>query len=137
MPHWTDRLGRMADRMFADMERKFGTVFEFPDEREPPVSSPFSFDKRVSYRATKGDSGVIIDIGVPGCTSNDIELDLEDAILSVTIKSGFRPGLVKQFKVNDKTDVGDIKATVKNGLLTIIVSRDDIPDLPKGKITVQ
>jgi len=127
-------LGRMTDRLFDDAEARLAELFDFEFDDRGITLSP------TRYTVTKAKDGVVIVVEVPGLTHKDIEVTLADAIITVVGKGepvkGQQVHIEKKFRVNAKTDMSDIVATVKNGLLTITVKRDKQPDLPKGKVTV-
>lgn len=77
---------------------------------------------------------ICIEAGVPGLTREDIDIQVEDNILSISFKSNATKNnyLIKELKqssstrsffLNDNLNTDDIEASVKNGLLTITIKK--------------
>ena len=115
------------------MESKFDQVFG--TEAHKP-QTPGCFDKRLPFTMEKGETGVLIQIGVSGCTADDVDIDLEGTDLTVRVTAGFQANYVRQFRVSEGIDEDDISAAVKNGLLTIRVKHTPVPEPLKVKIPV-
>ena len=89
------------------------------------------------YTVERQKNSVVIRVDVPGRSHKDIDLTLNDAIIKVVAKkTATRAEVTRRFRVNRRTDMSDITATVKNGLLTVTVVRDDQPASPAGTVQV-
>jgi len=118
------RINALANRMLEDLERRFGVLFEDPEDsyEEGGVSV---FPTR--YTVSKGEDGVTILVEVPGLSHEDIALDLEEGVLRV--QGGRRQSASHLISINRSFRVGitvrpeDITALAKDGLLTITVKR--------------
>lgn len=131
-----DRLGVAMDEVFEQVDARMDSIFA---EGAGP-------DNKVRQRFTnvfvrKGKNKVIITMDVPGLTADDIQLSLERTVLTVAVQGSPMKGrtidVIKRFRVNPMTDLSDISASVKNGMLTIKVQRDQIASAPTGNIPVQ
>lgn len=130
------RWGKKLDRIFEQVEREFeemGAVLdrEFADLGEKVVVTP----ARAAFTIEKVPGKTTIKVEVPGCSPQDVRIDLADGI--VTVKAPALSGdRTYQFRVGPKVDSSDITATVKDGLLTLVVKRDQQPAPPSGSVKV-
>merc|ERR1711916_259153 len=72
------------------------------------------------------DDGVKISLAIPVYSKENINLNIEDQILTISSKEGnekesfFTPkDFSKQYKLSDKIDIDAIKANFENGILNI------------------
>jgi HSP20 family molecular chaperone IbpA len=124
--NFLDRLGRMADRMFDDLDRRLGTIFDYEEDSTLGVNR---------YRVNKDDKGVTITVEVPGFGPDDLEVTLDNAILTVTDKAK-TPNVLRRFRVSRRTEAEDIEATVKHGLLIIRIHTASKTEAPQGSVKV-
>lgn len=87
----------------------------------------FQWDIKDDYYhvITNNDNACNIQIALPGFTKEEISLSVEDNKLNVSYKSPdedtFKRPFAKTFNLIDSTDVSNITATMKNGILEIIL----------------
>jgi HSP20 family molecular chaperone IbpA len=131
----TERFGRMADTMFDHIETQMSGLFSF----ESGQSAPFR-TKSTRYVVNKATDGVVIVIEVPGLTHDDVTISLEDAVLSIVAKGEPMESHTfefdEQFRVSPNLKMKHIKASVKNGLLTVTLTRDTPPASAKGTVPI-
>ena len=60
---------------------------------------------------------------IPGADKNDVSVSLEDSILSIGAKTERRGEFKRAFRLPRQTDADGIAATVKNGVLTVVVPK--------------
>ena len=130
-----DRMGRRMDEMFESMDLWMDSMLPEHHERD------FEMRRTVStVHVRKGKNKVVITIDVPGLTAKNITITLQDGILAVQAKGRPSKGRIinieRKFQVAPSTDISDVAASVKNGMLTIKVERDEVPEKPKGVIKV-
>ena len=131
------RWGKKLDRIFEQVERDFeemGAAFEreFAD-----LDTTFKnvVPARAAFTIEKSPQKTTIKVEVPGCSPQDVRIDLADGI--VTVKAPSLNGeRTYQFRVGPKVDISDITATVKDGLLILVVKRDQQPAPPSGSVKV-
>ncbi len=131
MKTWVDRLGDSLDAMGDSLEASFGDFFN--------DAGRFTLTRN-RCNVQKGKDVTVITVEVPGMSHKDITIKLANTTLSVVGKiepsKGHVIAIENKFRVSPEIDMSDIKATVKNGLLTITIKRDDVPDAPKGTVNV-
>lgn len=87
---------------------------------------------------------ICIEAGVPGLTKEDIDIQVEDSVLSISFKSIATKNnyLIRELKqssstrsffLNENLDTDHIKASVENGLLTITINKIQ-PNQEKTKV---
>ncbi len=95
------------------------------------------------------DGNYIIDIDVPGYEKEDIQIELENGYLTVTAKANkkvdeedkdgyvYRERFVgecsRSFYTGDKLKQEDIKASFKNGTLTLVFPKDEPKEIETKK----
>jgi len=105
------------------------------------------FAKKESYimRTDKRecDGNYILDIDIPGCEKENIKIELNNGILNVSAtithkknnpneennyihKERFHGECCRKFYVGENLDESDIKASFKNGILTITFPKESI-----------
>lgn len=131
---WLPRLGRKLDRFFEQVEREFAEIGAAFD-REFTVVDEKTVSSRPGCKVEKVKGQTTILVEVPGCSPQDVQVHLADGI--VTVKAPTLNGdRVYQFRVGVKVDASDITATVKDGLLTLLIKRDQQPAPPSGTVKV-
>lgn len=88
----------------------------------------------------EGDNSLVMIADVPGASTDDIELDLQDNTLNLTatvstVDSRWKPvyleyeigHFVRQFRIGQIVDMAKISAQVKDGVLTV-----DLPKIEKA-----
>lgn len=75
-----------------------------------------------SEKIIYGENGITLTVDVPGFTKQTIDLKVEDGILSLKGDNEGRK-LSKQWRINDreKFDMENISASVKDGVLTVVL----------------
>jgi HSP20 family protein len=107
-----------------------------------PIKNFLGFDPFQSLRAqygfeydvTRTDRGYEIEVPVPGYTSEDIDVSLQDDVLTISGKSDHR-SFSRTMVIPDDVDNDSISASVKNGMLYINLERR--PEAQPKKITVK
>ena len=129
------RLGRVLDKLFEQVERDFDKLFEQVERDFDLLVEQSTTPARPAWAIKKRPNVTTIQVEVPGCTHKDVRVDLADSILTVRAPtlSGDR---TYKFGVDSKVDSSAITATVANGLLTLVVKRDDQPAPPSGSVKV-
>ena len=126
LPRWGKKLDKMfeeIEQVFEDMDAHFERVFE-----DGPNFG--------AYRIEKGKDQVTIFVEVPGCASKDVKVALAESIVTVEASSPLGGTRTFKFRIGSKIDISDIAATVKDGLLTLVVKRDEQPAPPSGSVKV-
>jgi HSP20 family protein len=104
----------------ADLENDFG--------RKPIVSKP-KHEGTMSYEDR--DKDIVFTIDMPGVAKKDIDINIEPNSISVKAENGGKRKYNYSRKFKPTIDVDSAKATFKNGVLDITVSKLDTK--PKGK----
>ena len=104
----------------ADLENDFG--------RRPVVSKP-KHEGTMSYEDR--DKDIVFTIDMPGVAKKDIDINIEPNSISVKAENGGKRKYNYSRKFKPTVDVDSAKATFKNGVLDITVSKVDTK--PKGK----
>ena len=104
----------------ADLENDFG--------RKPIVSKP-KHEGTMSYEDR--DKDIVFTIDMPGVAKKDIDINIEPNAISVKAENGGKRKYNYSRKFKPTIDVDSAKATFKNGVLDITVTKVDAT--PKGK----
>ena len=96
--------------------------------RTPIVSKP-KHEGTMSYEDR--DKDIVFTIDMPGVAKKDIEINIEPNAISVKAENGGKRKYNYSRKFKPTIDVDSAKATFKNGVLDITVSKLDTK--PKGK----
>ena len=104
----------------ADLENDFG--------RRPVVSKP-KHEGTMFYEDR--DKDIVFTIDMPGVAKKDIDINIEPNSISVKAENGGKRKYNYSRKFKPTIDVDSAKATFKNGVLDITVSKVDAK--PKGK----
>lgn len=107
----------------------------------PTLSGWFGFDPfqhlRASYNfeydVTRRQDGYEVEVPVPGYTSDQIEVALNDHMLSVSGKND-RRSFARSLMIPDDVDVQTVDARVQNGMLHLFLKRH--PQAQPKKIDV-
>lgn len=126
-----DNLGRNIDRVFERADALLDEVFsqvELDVESTPPGNR---------HHVKAGKEKVEIYIEVPGLSPEQVAVRLEGNLLVVEAKAAdLVPGrkfeMLRRFRVNPHVRSEHITASVKNGLLTIIVTPPPKPPKTEG-----
>jgi HSP20 family molecular chaperone IbpA len=128
----TERFGRIADTMFETIETHISGRFD--------SFSTDALTRSTRYRVNKAKDGVVIMIEVPGLTHDDVTVTLDDAVLTINATGepmeGYTFEFNEQFRVSPNLEMKHIKASVKNGLLTVTLTRDTPPASAKGTVPI-
>ena len=129
LTRYLDNLGGYVDALLQDA---------------PPSVSTSTSHMQSTYRrectVQKTKDLVKIKVAVPGCTPKDIKVSLARGILKVTyspLMGALGGDPTHKFQVNPKVTMSDITATVREGLLTIEIKSDEIPESPAGEVPVK
>ena len=96
--------------------------------RKPVVSKP-KHEGTMSYEET--DKEILFTIDLPGLTKKDIDISVEPNAITVKGENGGKRKYNYSRKFRPTVDVDSAKATFKNGVLDITVTKVDAT--PKGK----
>lgn len=131
------------ERFFDDISHRIDSVFDgFPD-----LDAMFDFGRipatahttaktahTTSYSVGHVEGGVLITVEVPGLSFEDIEMHLVNGILTIEAEGSERKFKMR-FRVGRNRAPEDITASVKHGLLTVMVAHDHEAK-PEHKIKV-
>tara|TARA_Y100001938_G_scaffold141137_1_gene210449 strand:+ start:439 stop:864 length:426 start_codon:yes stop_codon:yes gene_type:complete len=104
----------------ADLDSDFG--------RKPIVSKP-KHEGTMSYEDR--DSDIVFTIDMPGVAKKDININIEPNSITVKAENGDKRKYNYSRRFKPTVDVDSAKATFKNGVLDITVTKVDTT--PKGK----
>ena len=104
----------------ADLENDFG--------RKPIVSKP-KHEGTMSYEDR--DNDIVFTIDMPGVAKKDIDINIEPNSITVKAENGGKRKYNYSRRFKPTVDVDSAKATFKNGVLDITVTKVDTT--PKGK----
>lgn len=76
----------------------------------------------MNYTTTSGPESCVIEIDLPGVKREDIDLNVEGNLLTVSAKRK-QTTLRETFKVRNEFDVSNIDARLELGVLTLIIPR--------------
>lgn len=91
---------------------------------------PWVFD----YDVTRTERGYEVDVPIPGYGADDIEISFQDSVVTVTGKNP-RRNFTRSFTVPEDVDADKIEASVRNGMLTLLLERR--PEMQPKKIQVK
>ena len=135
-------------------ENLFDEWFNFPDFRDVDRTERKLYgkhaDRLMKTDVHEHDDHYEVDIDLPGFSKDEIDLGLKDGYLTVSAAKGVdkdktdRKGKVirqeryagamqRSFYVGENLTEEDIKASFKNGVLSLNVSKKDQPKLPEKK----
>lgn len=136
MGHLT-RWGRKLDRLFERVEREFQEM-EAAFEREFVVVGD-TLEKvipaRPHFKVEKQPNLTTIRVEVPGCGPEEVKVTLAEGVVTVEARTQ-EMGLASRFRVGPKVEPSDITATVKHGILTLVIQRDQQASAPSGTVKV-
>ena len=122
MSDFLDRMSAILDRTFDNV----GDQLSFIDKemaretRTTPAHPP-------RYTVTKSRNGILIVVEVPGMAHEDVHLDLADGLLTISgkvVSSGHTVSVAERFLVGPLVSPENISASVKHGLLTVLIQRN-------------
>ena len=123
-----DILG-IEDFLEAWMEMmSFATNLEHEIARKPVVARP-KHEGTMSYEDR--DKDIVFTIDMPGVQKKDIDINVEPNSISVRAENGGKRKYNYNRRFKPTVDIDSAKATFKNGVLDITVSKIDTT--PKGK----
>ena len=96
--------------------------------RKPIVSRP-KHEGTMSY--ADSDTDIVFTIDMPGVAKKDIDINIEPNSISVKAENGGKRKYNYSRRFKPTVDVDSAKATFKNGVLDITISK--IETTPKGK----
>ena len=135
-------------------ENLFDDWFNFPDFRDLDRTERKLYgkhaDRLMKTDVHEHDDHYEADIDLPGFTKDEINLELKDGYLTVSAAKGLdkdnkdRKGRVirqeryagamqRSFYVGEHLTEEDIKASFKNGVLSLNIAKKDQPKLPEKK----
>ncbi|MBT8221389.1 MAG: Hsp20/alpha crystallin family protein [Bacteroidia bacterium] len=124
-------------------------------------SHPIKYRKRPSRRnlffrnnpltnIVETNDSFIIQLAIPGKTKEEINIDLEDAILHISAKGNEDSAesytrrefdyseISKSFKIPDSVNQAEISAKMENGILFLtLLKKEDAKTLPPKSITIK
>ena len=106
----------------------FATNLEHEIARKPVVARP-KHEGTMSYEDR--DKDIVFTIDMPGVQKKDIDINVEPNSISVKAENGGKRKYNYNRRFKPTVDVDSAKATFKNGVLDITVSKID--STPKGK----
>ena len=119
----------IEDLLEAWMEMmSFATNLEHEIARKPVVARP-KHEGTMSYEDR--DKDIVFTIDMPGVQKKDIDINVEPNSISVKAENGGKRKYNYNRRFKPTVDVDSAKATFKNGVLDITVSKIDTT--PKGK----
>ena len=119
----------IEDLLEAWMEMmSFATNLEHEIARKPVVAKP-KHEGTMSYEDR--DKDIVFTIDMPGVQKKDIDINVEPNSISVKAENGGKRKYNYNRRFKPTVDVDSAKATFKNGVLDITVSKIDTT--PKGK----
>ena len=98
--------------LFDDMERLFDGL--------TPLSTHVGLGTK--YAVSNDENQLELALDVPGRTKQDLELNLEEGVLTISGKTevlGQKREIYQRFSVPSETDMDNVSATVENGLLLL------------------
>jgi HSP20 family molecular chaperone IbpA len=108
----------------------------------PEIDWPLSDrEDSVSYTTHIKEDDQVIEIALPGYAKKNIDISLTDKILEISSKdqpdtsSLINASFKKQFRLAKDSDIDSIKASLKHGLLKIVVPINK-PEVISKKITL-
>ena len=135
-------------------ENLFDEWFNFPDFRDVDRTERKLYgkhaDRLMKTDVHEHDDHYEVDIDLPGFSKDEIDLELKEGYLTVSAAKGVdkdktdRKGKVirqeryagamqRSFYVGENLTEEDIKASFKNGVLSLNVAKKDQPKLPEKK----
>ena len=135
-------------------ENLFDEWFNFPDFRDVDRTERKLYgkhaDRLMKTDVHEHDDHYEVDIDLPGFSKDEIDLELKEVYLTVSAAKGVdkdktdRKGKVirqeryagamqRSFYVGENLTEEDIKASFKNGVLSLNVAKKDQPKLPEKK----
>ena len=106
----------------------FATNLEHEIARKPVVAKP-KHEGTMSYEDR--DKDIVFTIDMPGVQKKDIDINVEPNSISVKAENGGKRRYNYNRRFKPTVDIDSAKATFKNGVLDITVSKIDTT--PKGK----
>ena len=140
-------------------ENLFDEWFDFPDFRDGDRTERKLYgkhaDRLMKTDVHEHDDHYEVDIDLPGFTKDEINLELKEGYLTVSAAKGvdkdntdrkgkiirqerYAGAMQRSFYVGEHLTEEDIKASFKNGVLSLDVAKKDQPKLPEKKtITIE
>ncbi len=66
-----------------------------------------------------GENGTIIDVEVPGIEKDNIEVNIDNNTITISLKNKEEKPYERKFNLNYKVDVDNVTSILKNGILRI------------------
>lgn len=122
------------------------------DVSESTSKTSSSTQLSTSYNYYKTEDELIIQLSLAGCEKEDVDISIDKGVLYVVaerklktydeeklnnfrvIKGILNGKFSKQFTIGDDVDTNSIKATMENGILTIVLSKKEESKPQKIKI---
>ena len=135
-------------------ENLFDEWFNFPDFRDVDRTERKLYgkhaDRLMKTDVHEHDDHYEVDIDLPGFSKDEIDLELKDGYLTVSAAKGvdkdktdqkgkvirqerYAGAMQRSFYVGENLTEEDIKASFKNGVLSLNVAKKDQPKLPEKK----
>ena len=141
-----------------DLMKSFNSSTDFKyfingkDVSESTSKTSSSTQLSTSYNYYKTEDELIIQLSLAGCEKEDVDISIDKGVLYVVaerklktydeeklnnfrvIKGILNGKFSKQFTIGDDVDTNSIKATMENGILTIVLSKKEESKPQKIKI---
>lgn len=106
---------------------------DLSDELDRLFDSPEPYLPDLGVMVKKGHDSVTLNLDVPGMALEDLSLVLKTSTLTLyQVKDGAPVRILRRIRVSSDVAPQDIKATVKHGLLTLVITR-----CPESQSTTQ
>lgn len=144
-----DRTLALMDEWRRRMDRAFGD-FEAPFAPAGTFEEPWSLSEATWPRVNLYDTGtsLLLTAEVPGLGPNDIQIQLENDVLTLTgerkvqVPQGYKPhrrergslSFTRSFSLPYKVDADKINATVKDGVLSVEMTK--VPEAQPRQIKI-
>lgn len=135
-------------------ENLFDNLFNFPDFRELNNMEHKLYgrhaDRLMRTDVKETESQYEVDVDLPGFGKEDIHLDLEDGYLTISASKNmdndkndtngrlirqerYQGSMQRSFYIGEQVTEDDVKASFKDGVLSLIIPKKDKPKLPEKK----
>ena len=124
---------RIRSPFFNDLNSFIGPGKNFFDLLTEGYSHP-DLINRSNYKTTDEDDHVLLELAIPGVNKGDIEIEAENNNLTVRVNStegnSWSKDYTNKFSIDQKLDTDALKASLKNGILSIMIPKK-VETIPK------